>query len=263
MPIYSRHLWRSVENGGQIPGPIAATTGHFLPTFFDHRLNPSLLQVLSIGLVVATPDARPKSPAGVDLLASGDLDLVYTGADAQLMQVKGALPRAFLSAAAQKIDDPNSVLAVILAPGFNPRQRIVVSGDVDAPLEPLLDDLTRGHQPATGTTRIIIDRANRVAIEVDASQAAILQFNDTWAPGWRATVNGVSARVYRSNLSFRAVVVPAGRSRVEFRYRPASVLSGAALAAAGVVFTLALGLGGLIAARKRRRNLQLRSAQTA
>jgi uncharacterized membrane protein YfhO len=41
--------------------------------------------------------------------------------------------------------------------------------------------------------------------------------------------------VYRANVAFRAVRAPAGRHRIELRYRPRSVAIGLALGAASLL----------------------------
>jgi uncharacterized membrane protein YfhO len=56
-------------------------------------------------------------------------------------------------------------------------------------------------------------------------------------------VNGDEVSIARANYAFRLIEVPAGRSRVELRYRPASVVLGAALSGvtlAGIVVAFAI-----------------------
>jgi uncharacterized membrane protein YfhO len=74
---------------------------------------------------------------------------------------------------------------------------------------------------------------------------------DSWAPGWRATVNGRAARVLHANYAFRAVEVPAGRSLVKLVYRPAGFVVGMWLAA---LTSAALGLAGAVTLIRRRRS---------
>jgi hypothetical protein len=56
---------------------------------------------------------------------------------------------------------------------------------------------------------------------------------DAFAPGWRATVDGLPAEIRRANLLFRAVEVPHGRHVIEMSYLPMSVYAGAALSLCG------------------------------
>ena len=43
---------------------------------------------------------------------------------------------------------------------------------------------------------------------------------DTWFPGWKATVDGRSAPIVRTDQLLRGVVLPAGAHTVEFTYVP-------------------------------------------
>jgi hypothetical protein len=52
---------------------------------------------------------------------------------------------------------------------------------------------------------------------------------DLYWPGWRATVDGIPARIYPADGAFRAVRVGQGTHEVEFTYRPLSFLWGFAL----------------------------------
>lgn len=87
---------------------------------------------------------------------------------------------------------------------------------------------------------------NEVSFDLQLSRPAILVLSDTYYPGWRAYVDGVRHPVYRANHAFRAVVLPARASRVEFRYEPRSVRLGLAVSGAS---WLILVLGVLLNAR--------------
>lgn len=68
--------------------------------------------------------------------------------------------------------------------------------------------------------RFIEDGAERVEIEVSSEQPALLLLADAHYPGWRAELDGQPATLYRANVMFRAVAVPAGTSRVAFVFAP-------------------------------------------
>lgn len=92
--------------------------------------------------------------------------------------------------------------------------------------------------------RVIRYARNRIDVEVDAPEGGVLVLNEMFFPGWRATVNGVEAPVFRANYALRAVIVPAGRSAVSFRFAP----RGYAGSLAG--FFLALGAGAVLIGRE-------------
>jgi uncharacterized membrane protein YfhO len=74
---------------------------------------------------------------------------------------------------------------------------------------------------------------------VTAPAAGWLVFNDAYAAVWRAEVNGSRAEIFRANLLVRAVLVPAGESRVVFTFWPTRQGTGLILSAVPV---LLLGL---------------------
>jgi uncharacterized membrane protein YfhO len=61
---------------------------------------------------------------------------------------------------------------------------------------------------------------------------------DTWFPGWSATVDGRRAQIHQVYGAVRGVEVDAGTHTVEMRYRPASVIAGAALSLLALVMVL-------------------------
>jgi hypothetical protein len=75
-----------------------------------------------------------------------------------------------------------------------------------------------------GTTRAALVHygTTRIVIEAETDRPGHVVLNDPYYPGWRAYVNGERRPLVRGNLLFRAVAVPAGRHRVEFRFEPFS-----------------------------------------
>jgi uncharacterized membrane protein YfhO len=99
------------------------------------------------------------------------------------------------------------------------------------------------------SVRFVEDGDAEVTLDVESAGGGRLVLLDAYFPGWTATVNGADVGIAPANGAFRSVAVPAGRSRVEFAYRPLSVYAGAAIS---VVAWLAL-LGIALVARRRRR----------
>lgn len=113
---------------------------------------------------------------------------------------------------------------------------------------------------STDAARIVQFSSNRAEFEVDngGSKPAVLTYSDAWSERWQARVNGKVAPVLRSDLAYKAVVVPPGRSRVVFEYRDRMaeyVFLMQALASAA--FVVMLGVLGVL---HRRRGLPARAA---
>jgi uncharacterized membrane protein YfhO len=71
--------------------------------------------------------------------------------------------------------------------------------------------------------------ADRLRIETHASRTALLLVSEPADPGWKVTIDGQEERWHRVDYHLRAVVVPAGRHLIEYRYRPTSLRLGAGI----------------------------------
>lgn len=190
------------------------------------------VDVLGVRWFVVPPRAGPPRP---------DATLRYDAADARVYDNPRAMPRAFLVAAARCV--PDDVSRALVRGGLAWQREVVLTGDcADAP---------RGTPgDAMGSASFGHDAANHVMIDVASPAPAYLVLADAWFPGWRATVDGVEQRIFRAHHAFRAVWVPAGQHRVEFRYRPASFTTGALISAVALC-----AIAGVVVVRGRRARL--------
>ncbi len=100
----------------------------------------------------------------------------------------------------------------------------------------------QGIATSSGTARITAETNTTLTLEVEASGEGLLVVADTMYPGWEATVDGVPAPIMPANLSYRAVVVPAGRHIVYFVFRPKSLYMGAIISGVAILFTVFLAM---------------------
>jgi len=68
---------------------------------------------------------------------------------------------------------------------------------------------------------------NHVVIDVNMACTGMLVASENMFPGWRATVDGAPAELHAAYTTLRGVVAPAGRHRIEMRYRPLWLYAGA------------------------------------
>ncbi|KAI93935.1 membrane protein, partial [Rhodomicrobium udaipurense JA643] len=59
-----------------------------------------------------------------------------------------------------------------------------------------------------------------VEVEVETPAPGFVVLNDNWHPWWFGTVDGKPADIYRANVLFRAIQVPAGKHLVRFEFKP-------------------------------------------
>jgi hypothetical protein len=161
---------------------------------------------------------------------------VYHG-EVDVYENRGVLPRAFVAGAAVVVRARQEALAVMRDPAFDPAMSVVLeaSGGSSRIVLP-----SAGPARA-GEARISKYDAQEVEVEVAADRPGVLVLADAYYPGWEAELNGEPAAIYAADLAFRGVVVPAGRHRVVFHYRPAPVTAAFALAAVSLA-GLAIGL---------------------
>ncbi|SVE35408.1 uncharacterized protein METZ01_LOCUS488262, partial [marine metagenome] len=82
---------------------------------------------------------------------------------------------------------------------------------------------------------------NDISVDVK-SEGGYLVLTDMFFPGWYAEIDGEEQKILRANYAFRAIQVPPGEHRVEFRYSPLSFSIGAGLS----LFSLAACLGMMV-----------------
>jgi len=145
----------------------------------------------------------------------------------RVFRVPAPVPRTYVVGDAQ-VADGEAGLQVLLDPAFDPARTIVL------PAAPA----TRTDPSSAGTSRVVAQDADRVALEAELRGDGYVVLVDAWDPAWRAWVDGRAVELLRANVAFRAVAVPAGRHTVEMRYRPATLRWGLAIsllaAAAGI-----------------------------
>jgi hypothetical protein len=147
----------------------------------------------------------------------------------RLMALTDPLPRTYVVGGA-RVAQGTEGLEMLLAPWFDPRREVLLpAGAVREP-------------PAgfTGTSRIVEERADLVRIEAELSADGHVVLVDTYDPGWRVRVDGMSAPLLEANVAFRAVALPAGRHEVEMVYRPPLTLAGLTLGGFTLVVILVL-----------------------
>jgi len=198
--------WSGLENSTE--AYMAAPT---MPPHFRRRL----LDLASVQYVITTPDfSQVDSVLALPRLSVG-------GDELRVYRNDGAFPRARYVARVDVVEDSDALLAR-LADGEDDLGSVAL---LEAPPESGF----RGDLEGRGEARFLVDDSEHIVIEVRAAARGFLLLSDQHYPGWVARVNDVEVPILRADYLFRLVEVPAGTSRVEMRYRPASVRIGAAI----------------------------------
>ena len=94
----------------------------------------------------------------------------------------------------------------------------------------------------SGNVQVSKYKNNRIELDVNTDREAILWMSEIWYPAWKATVNGNKTAVHRANHSFRAIIVPAGQSKVVFKFDSMAFNAGALIS----LLTLIAAFGYLL-----------------
>jgi hypothetical protein len=144
-----------------------------------------------------------------------------------------AFPRVWSVHQSRKVAGQQQAHDLLADDGFDARNEVFTVGENPPRLASCTGDevwMPR-HEP------------NYVRIEAQIGCRGMVILTDTWFPGWRATVDGKSAKIERAFGFVRGVLVEPGNHTIEMRYRPLSVYLGAVLSllAAGIVIVVAWG----------------------
>jgi len=104
-----------------------------------------------------------------------------------------------------------------------------------------LPTLPGGELAAGAGAHIVEYGPNALTVETESPTATLLVVSEMFYPGWEARVDGQGARIHLTDFLLRGVAVPAGRHRVEMRYRAPAARNGAIISALslGCLLTLA------------------------
>lgn len=164
------------------------------------------------------------------------LEATYdTGSDLKLRvyRLDGALDRAYFVPGARTAASPEEALRSLLDARFPIRECAVVEAGAPS---------VREGAHASGEAKVVEYASHSVSCETNSSVPGYLVLLDSYYPGWVGYVDGHRAPVWRANYAFRAVEIPAGRHRVEFRYRPLSLYVGLALTIISLTAAVVLGV---------------------
>jgi hypothetical protein len=156
-------------------------------------------------------------------------ELSGLGAGAEWHELPGALPYARLVARAVASEDPARAIEEI-----DPATTAVVAAPLDFP------------PGDVGTAVLEEDHPGDIRITTTAPARRLLVVAENDHPGWWATVDGQRQTPIRVYGDFLGLVVPEGRHRVEFVFRPWSLRLGPWISLGGLGLALALFAGSFL-----------------
>jgi hypothetical protein len=156
---------------------------------------------------------------------------LYTGNKGiKIFEYPSPYPRAWSVHQTESVPDLPAARQRFIAQNFDPRSQALVvkrqppgvercSGQNDQVAMPL-------HEP------------NQVRITAKLECKGLVVLSDPWYPGWRASVDGHSSKIFEVDGGVRGVVVERGEHTIVMRYRPLSVYLGGGLSFLSLLFVL-------------------------
>lgn len=154
-----------------------------------------------------------------------NLPLVFEDDRNRVYFNKAYFPRAFLVHDYEVVPDDRQRLAFLKENKANLNRIVVLEEEPPHPFpSPPKGERVgvRGLKPGEEVTFRKYG-PHSVEIAVKAAQEGFLVLTDNYFPGWKAARDGMPARIYRANHSFRAVWIPQGKQVIQFSYDPASL----------------------------------------
>ena len=187
---------------------------------------PSLLNLLNVKYV----------------LAAGSIELpgylyVRDGmAKSKLYKNRNWLPRAFLVNNYQVLESDGEFARAFDDPTFDPRSTVFLE---TVPRRFLELQKTPPVASLKSTVSVLTYENNRIVLEVNTPEAALLFMSEAHYPGWQAHVDGRQEEILRANYAFRAIPLGPGSHQVEVVMEPLSFKIGLAVSVLTILLLLA------------------------
>jgi hypothetical protein len=160
-------------------------------------------------------------------------EAMYEGAGGlKIYRNPNALPRVWVVHETIGYRDRQELRAVIQHPDFNMRT-----------VAPAREPIAGLEKCGGGDAAVLAGRfSGRVSVDAELKCAGLVVLSETWFPGWQAWVDGRPAPIHEVYGALRGVVVPAGKHRIDMRYRPKTAVWGAILTSLGVLLASTLAV---------------------
>lgn len=158
---------------------------------------------------------------------------LYTAGTTTIQQVPDPLPRAYFVPQVYRTKNEVEAISRLTSPDFDYHREVIIMEG-----ESQVEDKAKAEaKEEAGVVRIVTERANQVTLQVEAPASGFVVLTDTYYPGWQATVDGQTARIWPANLAFRGVAVEVGTHEIVFSYRPRSFTIGLWVSASTFILT--------------------------
>ena len=214
-PLYSKRYGEFVQsaNTGEY------TNAHRSLVVVDKRgkYTQRLLDVLGVGIIFQAKSHSHQGWAFPVWESPARYPILYEDDKFRLFRNTEVLPRVKLFYNYEVISDNKKIIKRFYSEDFDFRNVLILEE------EPGIKVSSSKYKVASkqmeNNAKIVSYTPNKVIISVSTEKPALLFLSDSYYPNWKAKVNGKEEKIYRADYTLRSVVVPSGKSTVEFYYR--------------------------------------------
>ena len=99
---------------------------------------------------------------------------------------------------------------------------------------------------STATIELFSYKPNHLVYEAATKTAQLAIFSEVYYPkGWNAYINGKPAEYFRADYVLRAMVIPPGNNKIEFKFEPKVIQTGSTISLVSSILFLIILLSGL------------------
>lgn len=153
-------------------------------------------------------------------------------------------PKAFFVNSFQ-VTDGLTMLNAIKEPTFEPRKLSYLEKDPGIKIDAA---------DSTAKAQVTSYDIHNITIDAEASGNNLLFVSEVFYPDWKVYIDGNPAEILKMNYTFRGVVVPKGKHKIEFKFEPTTYYTGKNISM-GTNFVLiaifAVAIGGMLMKRKK------------
>ena len=135
---------------------------------------------------------------------------IYSDDYYEVYENKKAYPRAFLVHDVKYARNDQEIIDIMFDSKTDLLETIVLEENLDEKIVFCSDDNEK--------VLIVHYQPNSVELRTEANCTSLLFLSDSFYPGWNVYVNSQKVKIYRADYSFRAVIVPKGKSSIKFAY---------------------------------------------
>ena len=178
-----------------------------------------------------------------------NMKYIIYNSEAPPMVNRGALGNAWFVNGVQWVANADSEIATLR--GFNPKAVAVVDNRFK-------DVIGNWNGPVDPASSIVLDeyKPNRLMYSSNSSSEQLAVFSEIYYDkGWNAYIDGQKTNYVRANYVLRAMKIPAGSHKIEWKFEPEVVVVGGKIAMAGSLLLILFVIGAI--------GMELKKAKTA